>query len=89
MSIIFYHSSICPRCARARKYLQQLLGQTYDTGVTEIDSLKHPLKSWRAGIRMIPALQYNQEVISGLLLSEAQIRKFLQRHDFKIDKSAP
>jgi glutaredoxin len=86
MTILFYHSSICPRCARARKYLQRLLGQTYSAEVIEIDSLKHPLKAWRAGIRMIPALKCKQEVISGLLLSEAQIREFLQRHDFEIDK---
>jgi len=85
MQFTFYHSSLCPRCARLRKHLHRLLGQRYSSHCVEIDSLKHPLKTWQAGIRMIPALQCGDDKLSAVLLSEEQIRSFLYRHGFEVE----
>jgi len=89
MTLTFYYSSLCPRCRRARKHLRDLLGSGYAADCTEIDSLKQPFKTWRAGIRMIPALQFGEDVLSGLLLSKEQIGNFLHRHGFDLDQPAP
>ena len=87
MKLIFYHSALCPRCARARKHLASLLGDTYIRSVTEVDILSHPLQTWKDGIRMIPALTYNTSQLSGIMLSREQIEQFLITHAFMSDSA--
>lgn len=82
MKLIFYHSELCPRCARARKHLASLLGDTYIRSVIEVDILSHPLQTWKDGIRMIPALSYNTSQLSGIVLSRERIEEFLLAHKF-------
>ncbi len=81
MSFTFYHSPLCPRCARAKKHLQNLLGKPLPETIVFIDAVKHPLKTWQDGIRMIPALKYGGDVLSGITLSQDRIKSFLDRHD--------
>ena len=81
MLIVFYHFSLCPRCARARKHLQDLLGTSYDASVTEINVLRHPAKAQRNRIRMVPTIEYGDDQISGILLSHKSIKQFLQRNN--------
>lgn len=45
-----------------------------------MDVISHPKKSWNDGIRMIPALRYEQSIISGVLLKREQIQTFLAEH---------
>ena len=81
MLIVFYHFSLCPRCARARKHLQDLLGTAYHASVTEINVLRHPAKAQRNKIRMVPAVKYGDDQISGVLLSHKSIKQFLERNN--------
>ncbi len=81
MLIVFYYISLCPRCARARKHLQDLLGTSYEASVTEINLLKHPARAQRNKIRMVPAIEYGDDQISGILLSHKSIKQFLERNN--------
>lgn len=81
MSFTFYHSPLCPRCARAKKHLQHLLGNPLPETIVFIDAAKHPLKTWQDGIRMIPALKCGEDVLSGITLSQEKIESFLGRND--------
>jgi len=80
MKLTLYHSLICPRCARARKHLASLLGDTYSDLVDEVEIVSQPLKTWRAGVRLIPALRYGDSQLSGVVLSFEQIERFLITH---------
>ena len=80
MLITFYRSALCPRCALVQKYLQESLGDQYNKKVLEIDALMHPLQTWKKKIRMIPALQYRDDTLSGIMLSRDSITSFLTRN---------
>ncbi|MEA3464441.1 MAG: hypothetical protein U9R29_00240 [Thermodesulfobacteriota bacterium] len=42
------------------------------------------MRSWKAGIRMIPALKIGDDILSGILLSEEKIREFIEQHQAKL-----
>ena len=81
MLISFFHISLCPRCALARKHLKDLIGNSYDSSVIEVNILRQPSKARKNRIRMVPALKYGDDLISGGLLSRASIRQFLQKNN--------
>lgn len=80
MTFTFYNSLLCPRCARTRKHLRDLLGSDLDNCMQEIDAGIHPVIAWKAGIRMIPALKCGQDIESGIILDPEKIRLFLIRN---------
>ncbi len=75
--ITFYRSSICPRCFMARKYLMRLQKENDNCEIEEIDVLTNPLKTWRDGIRMVPALKIEDRILAGLYLSFEDISQFV------------
>lgn len=77
MSLVFYKSALCPRCHAARKTLQRLAAADPALSIEEVDILGSPLRAWRDGIRMIPALKDGNRLLSGIFLSESAIRRFL------------
>lgn len=57
------------------------LRQEYPTlKVEEVDVVVNPLRAWRSGIRMIPALQAGDELLAGFFLQTEKIRRFVDRH---------
>lgn len=80
MTLTFYHSPLCPRCRRAEKHLDDLLSPEARRRVHRVDALRQPLRSWRAGVRMIPALACGDELISGLVLDRDRMAAFLALH---------
>lgn len=45
--------------------------------ITKIDIVTNPLQTWKNGIRMFPALKNGDKILSGILLSGKEIRKFI------------
>ncbi len=80
MTLTFYHSPLCPRCRRVGKHLDDLLEAHTRRRVEHVDALRRPLHSWRAGVRMIPALACDGELLSGLTLGRDRIATFLAHH---------
>lgn len=80
MTLTLYRTALCPRCKKAQRILQDLLPQypSFDLNIVEVAT--QPIKSFRAGVRMIPALQCEGEILSGIILDEKRICDFLQRH---------
>jgi hypothetical protein len=37
-------------------------------------------RTWKAGIRMVPALKIGDDILSGVLLSAAKMRQFIEQH---------
>jgi glutaredoxin len=79
MKITFYHSPLCPRCRAARKNLLGILENRREIEFEEIDVLCHPLKTLSDGIRIFPALKFEERVLSGFFLSKEKIRSFLNQ----------
>ena len=77
MHLLFYKSALCPRCAQARKSLYALASTHPEISIEEVDILSAPLRTWRDGIRMIPALKDGERVLSGLFLTRQAIADFL------------
>ena len=79
MHITFYHSTFCPRCRLARHALKDITRGRGDIEIEEIDVLKRPLETLRKGIRMVPALQIDNRVLSGLYLKRRHIHQFIDK----------
>ncbi len=82
MLISFYYISLCPRCARVRSHLRDLLGDSYATAVKEINVFKIPTGAWKSGVKMVPALTCGDDLISGVILSRKSLEQFLERNNF-------
>lgn len=78
MKIKFYGSFLCPRCFMACRFLKELSKDSKGITIEEIDVLQHPKKTWHAGIRMIPALQVGDKILSGSYLTKKRIQNFLK-----------
>ncbi len=78
MKITFYSSKLCPRCYMARRSLKEICNSDEQFEIEEIDILQQPKRTWQAGIRMIPALQVDNEILSGAYLTKLQILRFIQ-----------
>ncbi len=61
--------------------LTKLQTEDPDLKIDRIDVVTNPLKAWHAGVRMFPALKAGDKILSGVLLSEKEIRKFI--HEVK------
>ena len=57
--------------------LTKLQEEDPDLEITKIDIVTNPLHTWKNGIRMFPALKYGDKILSGVLLSGKEIRKFI------------
>jgi len=64
----------------ARKYLLDLTSQDPEIEIREVDVLTAPRQSWREGIRMIPALKIDDQIMSALFMSKTDIAAFISRH---------
>lgn len=77
MDIAFYKSTLCPRCYLAGKHLKKALLAYPQVTLREIDLFTDPKLILRDGIRMIPALKINDQVLSSFYLSRNKIEQFL------------
>jgi hypothetical protein len=57
--------------------LTKLQKQDPDLEVIKIDVVTNPLRAWKEGIRMFPALKAGDKVLSGIFLGGDEIRKFI------------
>ncbi len=78
MQITLYRSFLCPRCFLAKKYLLEIAKKKTNLDIKEIDIIRHPLKTWDEGIRLIPALKIDDKIISGFFLNKLQILHFIE-----------
>ncbi|WP_316347996.1 thioredoxin family protein [Desulfuromonas acetoxidans] len=85
MTITFYRTALCPRCFLAKRALDKIVADT-DITVETVEVATTAVSSWRNGIRMIPALKIGDEILSGVLLDEQRIRRFIDQQ--KEDASA-
>lgn len=55
------------------------LHETYpDLEIERVDVVTQPGRAWQEGIRMIPSLRCGDRILSGIYLSEEQIRHFIE-----------
>lgn len=86
MHMIFYKSMFCLRCLYVSKVLKRLMREYSDLTVETVDIGQQPSRAWEVGIRLIPALQIQDERIASFLLTRKKIIAFIQKHqagDFK------
>jgi hypothetical protein len=79
MDIIFYKSVLCPRCALAGKHLKALQAAYPNLRIEEVEILTSPLRAWREGVRMVPALKSGKRILSGVLLHKKAIIDFVMQ----------
>lgn len=81
MKVTLYRTALCPRCKKAQRILHHLIPEYPSLELNIIEVATRPIESFRAGVRMIPAIQCGDEILSGFALDEKQIHDFLQRHN--------
>ncbi len=77
MRIVFYKSVLCPRCFLAKKHLLAVCSAHPHLQIEEVELVTSPLRTWRDGIKMVPALKVGDNVLSGLYLSKEAITDFV------------
>lgn len=80
MTIEFYHSVACPRCILAMSKLNDVLKNHPEITLEKIEVTTNIKKTWRAGVRLFPALKIGDDVLSGALLSKEKIELFIEQH---------
>ncbi|MBM9605818.1 hypothetical protein [Desulfopila inferna] len=80
MHIILYRSILCPRCFMAGRYLREIAAEDTSIVIEEVDVMQHPQRTWKEGIRCIPALRIRDTTLSGIYLNKEQIRRFIQKN---------
>jgi glutaredoxin len=84
--ITLYRTALCPRCKKAEQTLQRLRPEYPDLKLDIVEIAVRPIESFRAGVRMIPALKCGDEILSAVFLDETRIRDFLERHHPKVNE---
>jgi len=79
MKITFYQSALCPRCLLVGWALQKLQEEYLDLVVEKIDVTARPVDSLRKGIRIIPTLTAEGQKLSGIILTPAAVREFVEK----------
>lgn len=59
--------------------LKKLQQEMVDLEIETVEVTTSPLRSWKDGIRMVPALRGGGKTLSGLTLSSEKIRLFIER----------
>ncbi len=80
MKIEFYKSIFCPRCLYVSLVLKKLAEKYQDIEIKKIDILCDPRRARDAGIRLIPALKINQQILAGLFLTKKNIEDFINNY---------
>jgi glutaredoxin len=86
VKITLYRTALCPRCKKAEQTVQRLRSEYPDMKLNIVEIAARPIESFRAGVRMIPALKCGDEILSGVFLDETRIRDFLERHYAKANE---
>ncbi len=79
MHITLYKSNLCPRCYIAKKHILSLINQDSEISFEEIDIITSPLIAWKDGVRMIPAIKIDNDILSGAILTRAQLAEFINQ----------
>ena len=68
--------------------LTKLQEEDSDLKIIKIDIVTNPLQTWKNGIRMFPALKYGEKILSGVVLSGKEIRKFIDKAKLQITRNS-
>ncbi len=63
----------------AKKALDELTVEMDDINIEEIEILANPLRALKDGVIFIPTLKAGKQTLSGILLSSAKIKAFLEK----------
>ncbi|MDY0189311.1 MAG: hypothetical protein RBR22_01100 [Desulfuromonas sp.] len=81
MKIEFYKTGVCPRCMLAQRELNRVLQDKPDIALETIEISTNLMRTWKAGVRLFPALKIGDDILAGVLLSEEKINQFIaQQH---------
>lgn len=78
MKVEFYKSAICPRCYMAGKILNNAVNSYPEVEIEKIDIASSIKRTKESGIKMIPAIKIDNEVLSGLVLTKNRIFEFIE-----------
>ena len=63
----------------AKKTLDELLKDTDDMQIEEVEIITNPLRTLKDGVKFIPTLKCGDEQISGIFLNRKTIETFLEK----------
>jgi predicted DsbA family dithiol-disulfide isomerase len=78
MKIVFYKTFLCPRCFLTGRALARLRRELPELEIETVEVTRDPLRAWQDGVRMLPAVCREGKMLTGLLLTYADLRKFLR-----------
>jgi len=77
MEVFFYKAPLCPRCFAAERHLKRVLsGMDHELHV--LDVFRHRKAARADGVTIAPTIRMEGRMLSGLWLTERQIRDFVE-----------
>ncbi len=80
MNLLFYKSTLCPRCHIAQKYLQEATQHCPELKIETVDIVTSAQRFRRDGIRMIPTIAIEGKRLSMLWPTKKAIYNFLHEN---------
>ncbi len=75
--VTFYQSIVCPRCQMTKVLLARALREHPDVEVTRVEFLTNMARAKADGISSIPALVSEGRRLTGAILTQNKIERFL------------
>ena len=70
---------LCPRCLLVGLVLNKLQEEYRDLDIVKVEVTINPMESLRKGIRTIPTLTAGGDKLSGIILTPAAVREFVEK----------
>ncbi|MFZ5774356.1 MAG: glutaredoxin family protein [Thermodesulfobacteriota bacterium] len=78
MKVELYRTILCPRCLHASHALRGVAASLPGVEIETIEVITNPGRAREAAIRTVPAIRAGGVTLTGLILTPARIRAFLE-----------
>jgi len=80
MKIELYRTILCPRCLYVSRALKKIAASSPSLEIETIEVATNLTRSRQAGIKTVPAIKIDDDVLTGLILTPQRIRRFIEQH---------
>lgn len=60
--------------------LKRLKAEYPEIEIETVEVTIHPVRAWRDGVKIFPAIKIGDDVLSGVFLTRERVRRFVEEH---------
>jgi len=78
MKVQLYRTALCPRCLLAARALKRIAATNPGLEIELIEVTTNLARTRQAGVKALPTIVIGDKTLTGLILSEEKIRRFVE-----------